>query len=91
MEERWDRGREVLRQTLEFRRAGEDGQALTLLDDAIAQAVQEGHGTWVSILCGHAAVISQFLGDRQREIQYNQLRLPLSKDYAFAAYNFAQL
>src|SRR5262245_48554951 len=38
-----------------------------------------------------AAVISHRIADRRREIHYNQLRLPLARDYAFAAYNFAQL
>ena len=34
--------------------------------------------------------ISQHIGDCGREIHYNQLCLPLPKDYAFAAYNFAK-
>jgi hypothetical protein len=91
MKERWDRGREVMQQTVEFMRAAKDERALSLLDDAIAEAVQEHRDIWVSILCGHAAVISNHIGDRRREIHYNQLRLPMAKDYAFAAYNFAQL
>jgi hypothetical protein len=91
MKGRWERGREVMNQSLEFMRAAKYEQALSLLDNAIAEAVQEQRHLWVPTLCGHAAVISHQMGDRRREIHYNQLRLPLAKDYAFAAYNFAQL
>jgi hypothetical protein len=80
-----------MHQSLEFMRSGKYEPALRLLDEAIAEAVQENRHIWVRILCRHAAVISQRIGDRRREIHYNQLRLPLAKDYAFAAYNFAQL
>ncbi len=91
MEERWDRGKEIMRQSLKLAEQGKDDQALSLLDDAIADASREERHGWVSILCKHAAVISRHVGDRRREIHYNQLRLPLADDYAFAAFNFAQL
>src|SRR5579885_1279576 len=91
MEERWNRGREVMHQSLQLLRAAKNEQALSLLDDGIAEAVQEHRDLWVSTMCRHAAVISRHIGDRRREIHYNQLRLPLAKDYAFAAYNLAQL
>ena len=72
-------------------RAAKYELALSLLDDAITAAVREDRQLWISILCSHAATISHHIGDREREIHYNQLRLPLAKDYAFAAYNFAKL
>ena len=54
-------------------RAAKDEQALSLLDDAIKDAVHEDRQLWISILCSHAATISHHIGDRQREIHYNQL------------------
>ena len=80
-----------MQQSLDFMRAAKNEQALSLLDAAIAEAVQEHRDLWISILCSHAAVISHHIGDRRREIHYNRLRLPLAKGYAFAAYNFAKL
>jgi hypothetical protein len=38
MEERWERGREVMHESLEFARVGQEDQALKVLDDAIAEA-----------------------------------------------------
>ena len=70
MKERWDRGREVMHQTLELLRVAKDEQALSLLDDAITEAVREHRDLWISLLCSHAAAISHHLSDRQRKIHY---------------------
>jgi hypothetical protein len=88
---KWQRGREVLGQSVELLKGGEKEQALQVLDPAIAEAIQQNHGRWASLLCRHAAVVARSMGDRQRQIQYEEQALPFAKDYRFAAYNFAQL
>jgi hypothetical protein len=91
MEEKWERGREVMHQSLEFLKAGQKEQALNVLDNALAEAIQENRATWVSIFCSHAAVLAHAMGNRRREIHYAEQALPFAKEHRFAAYNFAQL
>lgn len=87
----WPRGREVLRGSLELMKSGKMEQALNVLDPAIAQAIEGNHSRWVSVLSRHAAALSLSMGDRERQINYEQQALPFAKDCSFAAYNFAQL
>jgi tetratricopeptide (TPR) repeat protein len=89
MREQWERGREVLRELPEL--AGKTEQALNLLDSAIAEAIQRNYTRWTSALCRHAANLSRSMGDRQRQIHYEEQALPFASEYSFAAYNFAQL
>jgi hypothetical protein len=91
MEEKWERGREVMHQSLEFLKAGQKEQALNVLDNGSAEAIRENRSTWVRILCHHAAVVAHSMGDRRRQIQYEEQALPFAKEYRFAVYNFAQL
>ncbi|MGO9083879.1 MAG: hypothetical protein ACLQBK_01520 [Candidatus Sulfotelmatobacter sp.] len=87
----WPRGIEVLRESLEFMTSGKKEQALNVLDPAIAEAIEGNHSSWVLVLSRHAATLSLSVGDRERQIHYEQQALPFAKDYRFAAYNFAQL
>jgi len=88
---KWERGQEVMQETLKLLKAGQKDQALAILDAAIEEAIRENHSGWVSILCHHAAVVAHSMGDFQRQISYEEQALPFAKDYRFAAYNFAQL
>jgi len=91
MEQRWERGRLAMKDSLGFLRSGEYAQALEILDSTLAQAIQENQGTWVKIICLHGEVVAHHMGDEVREIRYAEQALPYAKDYRFAAYNFAQL
>lgn len=91
MQAKWKRGREVAQQSLELAKAGQTEQALNFLDTGIAEAIQENNSWWVSRLCRRAATFARLIGDRQRQIRYEEQALPFAKDYPFAAYNFAQL
>jgi tetratricopeptide (TPR) repeat protein len=91
MEDRWDRGRDVINKSLEFSKAGQKEQALNVVDEALAEAIHENRATWALILCRHAAVLAHLMGDHHRQIQYEERALPFAKEYRFAAYNFAQL
>jgi hypothetical protein len=88
---KWEYGREVMQQSLEFLKKGQREQALQLLDAAIAEAIQNNHSGWVLALCHHAEAIALSMRDRQRQIHYKEQALPFAKDYHFAAYNLAQL
>src|SRR5262249_36835118 len=91
MEGRWEHGREVTRQVLEFAKAGETEQALKVIDAALQQATEQNRGIWVCLLCNHPAVLAHAMGDRRRQIRYTEQALPYKKDYGFAAYNLAKL
>ena len=49
--------KQVIYESGELSRRGENQNALKLLDDLITRAMQENKDTWVRILCRHAAVI----------------------------------
>jgi len=91
MQAQWERGREVFRQSVELLKSGKKEDARQILDPAIAEAIQFNHSSWALVLCRHAAVISRIMGDRERQIHYEEQALPFAPDYGFAAYNFAQL
>jgi hypothetical protein len=91
MREQWDRGREVMREFLELAKSGKAEQALNLADAAITEAIERNHTRWASALSRHAAILSRVKGDAQRQIRYEEQGLPFAEDYAFAAYNLAQL
>lgn len=91
MERLWEQGRDAMQRSLELSKTGQKEQALNILDSALAQAIHDNRGTWVSILCRHAAVLARTMGDRRREIHYEEQALPYAKEYRFAAYHFAQL
>ena len=90
MDEIWENGRTVVRQSVELAKLGQEQEALNILDNVLRDAVDEGRDTWVSILCGHAAIIADHMGDRTRQLHYQEIALPFARDYRFAAYNFAQ-
>jgi hypothetical protein len=91
VQSQWPRGREVMRESVELMKSGKKEQALNILDPAIAEAIEGNHYRWASVLSRHAAVLSHLMGDRERQIHYEQQALPFAEDYRFAAYNFAQL
>ena len=51
----------------------------------------KNRGTWASTLCRHAAVLAHAMGERVRQIHYEEMALPFARDWRFEAYNFAQL
>jgi len=87
----WERGREVIRQSTELLKSGKQEEARQLLDPAIAEAIQGRHSRWASVLCRCAAAISQSMGDRQRQIHYEEQALPFATDYGFAALQFCSI
>ena len=91
MERIWERGRHALHASIELAKVGRTEEALSAVDDVLAEAIRENRTTWVSTLCGHAAVLAYAMGKRARQIDYEEMALPFARDWRFAAYNFAQL
>ena len=69
-----DAGVDALGQSLDLAKDGQPNEALHILDDAIAQAIEEARGMWVGILCGHAAVLAHAKGDIRREYSIQNRR-----------------
>ena len=84
MEGQWEHGRRAMQDSLDLTNIGETERALSVLDNAVAQATEENRRMWVAILCRHAAVLAHGMGDLRREIHYTEQTLPHAKDYRFA-------
>jgi hypothetical protein len=93
LEQPWsERVEEVIKQSVELAKTGDKEQVLVFLDGALAEVTPENRGdSWTQVLCRHAAVLANAMGDRRREIRYTEQALPYAKDYRFAVYNFARL
>jgi hypothetical protein len=91
VQSQWPRGERYCGESVELMKSGKKEQALNVLDPAIAEAIEGNHRRWVSVLSRHTAALSRSMGDRERQIHYEQQALPFAGDYRFAAYNFAQL
>jgi tetratricopeptide (TPR) repeat protein len=91
MQDSWERGRDVIRESLKLLRAGEKEQALNIIDEALAEAIAKNHKRWASTLCRHAAIIAHSMGDYSRQVHYEEKALPFAEDFKFAAYNFSLL
>jgi tetratricopeptide (TPR) repeat protein len=91
MQDGWERGRAVMRESVKLLKEGKKEQALNIVDEALAEAIDENHGKWALTLCRHAAIIAHSMGNYSRQVQYEEKALPFAKDFKFAAYNFSQL
>ena len=92
MSEEWARGKEAAEESLRMPLAGQARQAFDLVDAALREAIQEDRRTWALSLTKHGVVLARAASDRTREIVYSEQALRFTtKDYAFAAYNFAKL
>ena len=56
----------------ELSKQGKDGDALKLLDDAIADAVHKDQARWVGVLSHHASAIAEHIGDLPRARGYRE-------------------
>lgn len=67
-----DRVKKIVNDSSELSKQGEDGEALELLDDAMAEAAGENHVRWASLLSRHASVIAEHMGDLRLVRQYRE-------------------
>lgn len=66
-------------------------EALKSVDEAIAEAIRERWNSWIPTLCHHAAIIANFMGDRQRQKQYYEQSLAFSPGNPRALYGLAKI
>jgi hypothetical protein len=83
--------RQVMTSSLKLMREGLNEQALGLLDEAIVEAVRLQDALWIRMLCRHASVVANFLGNLQLEKQYNEQCLSVSPEDPIALYRLAEV
>src|SRR5262249_24528217 len=74
------RFRQAIRASTRLARQDQNEEALRLVDDAIAIAIDEKNSLYVRILSQHAAIISRFLGDWSRVTHYYQTSLAFNPE-----------
>jgi len=84
--------RRAVNRSVELWRLGKQQQALKLLNDAIADSIQEKAGrSSVCTLCHHAAVLCQSVGDVGQVKHYYEQSLIHSPDNPRALYGLAKI
>ena len=86
-----ERLKRIIRESGELSRTGEDKRALKLLDDSIAQAIQECNVAWVRTLCRHAAVLCDHAGELDLVRRYSERVLAYSPDDTLSLYALADV
>jgi tetratricopeptide (TPR) repeat protein len=86
-----DRVTRAMRDSNDLWQQGEPRKALKLLDQSIAEAVQEEKTEWIQALCRHAALISDSLGDLALCQQYNEQALAYGPNNPMALYGLAKV
>lgn len=86
-----ERLKRIIRESGELSRTGEDKRALKLLDDSIAQAIQESNVAWVRTLCRHAAVLCDHAGELDLVRRYRERILAYSPDDTLSLYALADI
>ncbi len=81
----------AMRDSNELWQLGEPRKALKLLDQSIAEAIRQKKDQWVQVLCRHAALISDSIGDLPLAKQYNEQALVYGPDNPMALYGLAKV
>jgi tetratricopeptide (TPR) repeat protein len=68
---------------------GRDGEALELVDSALAKALATGDGSWVRTLCHHAAIIARHAGNLDLAKRYYEQSLNSAPENSRALYGLA--
>ncbi len=83
--------RAVIADSVELGRLGENEKALNLLDTSIAEAIEEDRVPWIRVLCGHASVIANSMGDLSRARQYIEKCVAYDPDNPLPLYKLADV
>jgi tetratricopeptide (TPR) repeat protein len=81
----------VVNESGELSKRGQNKEALRLLDGAIAEAVRESRRTWVSVLCRHASVIADEMGDLPLVRKYRERCLELDPENPLTLCSLAEV
>jgi Tfp pilus assembly protein PilF len=86
-----DRVKQAVRESAAFSTNGEFAKALKVLDDALAEAVNQNNPHWVRILSHHAAAICDYMGNLDLAASYYKLSLAHAPDNPMALYGLADV
>ena|ERR1700691_3397622 len=70
---------------------GTNEQALRLLDETIVEAVRQQDILWIRVLCRHASVVANAMGNFELERQYHEQSLAVSPEDPIALYGLAKV
>jgi tetratricopeptide (TPR) repeat protein len=83
--------KDAIGQSNELWERGQHHEALKILDDCIAKAIQENRAVWVKILSMHASVISEAMGDLGLVGRYCEQVLAYEPENALALFKLADV
>src|SRR5438045_995617 len=83
--------RRAMRTSGEFAKSGDYQQALIVLDEALAQSIQEHRLVWIRLLTGHAVIICNLSGDFSRAKRYCEQCLAYVPDDPWVLYDLANV
>ena|ERR1700730_18282887 len=86
-----DRLRAAMNGSSRLSQLGQYQEALKLLDDAIAEAIQEGRSSWIRMLTHHAAILGSFRGDLDLEKHCYEQSLACNPENPQALYGLARV
>ena len=86
-----DRLKNAVSGSLKLWDSGEHQGALQLLDDSIAEAIEEGENSWVSALSHHAAILCGLKPDQRLVKHYYELSLTHNPENPMALYGLAKV
>ena len=81
--------KDILLTSMELSKVGRQEEAFALLDESLLEAVRQNRLMWISILCRHAAVISDSVGDLQRTKHYYERSLQFEPQDVGSLYGLA--
>ncbi len=87
----WCKFRDGITESARLLKHNDPQQALSLLDELLAQAIQENEASWVCTLCHHAAIISNFLGNQELVEHYYRQSLVFVPENPAALYGLAKV
>jgi len=87
----WHRFGDAMSNSVRLMERDEHQEALKLLDESIAEAIREYEVSWIHILCHHAAVISDFMGDLRLQKHYYEQSLAFNTENPMALCGLAKI
>jgi Tfp pilus assembly protein PilF len=87
----FDRLKAAMNDSIRLSQLGQNKEALKLLDDAIAEAIQEHRSSWILTLTHHAAILCSYKGDLDLVQHYYQQSLTYNPENPRALYGLARV
>jgi tetratricopeptide (TPR) repeat protein len=84
-----DRLKAAMNGSIKLSQLGQNQEALQLLDEAIAAAIQEGRNSWILTLSRHAAVLCSRMGDLNLAKRHYEQSLAYNPENPSALYGLA--